>query len=170
LRFAYYINGEEGTGDPQEVQANSIFLILFGKTKAEFQQGSSNPQLASIFSSGISSGLSKFITEVLQSTGIIRSADIVLRQSETFGDWDLTQAEIRLRGEIAPLGVLWQYGGEVGDISRATFEINFPLGSLTSVEALRGLVVQIRRSVVQTQSLLSQQREYEIKVLYRYSW
>ena len=170
LRFAYYINGEEQTGDPQEVQANSIFLILFGKTKAEFQQGSSDPQLASIFSSGISSGLSKFITEVLQSTGIIRSADIVLRQSETFGDWDLTQAEIRLRGEIAPLGVLWQYGGEVGDISRATFEINFPLGSLTNVEALRGLVVQIRRSVVQTQSLLSQQREYEIKVLYRYSW
>ncbi len=170
LRFAYYINGEAQPGDPQEVQANSIFLILFGRTKDEFQQGSSDPQLMSVLSSGLSSGLSKFITTVLQSTGIVRSADIVFQQSDNLGSWDLAQAEIRLRGEIAPLGLLWQYGGEVGDISRATFEINFPLGSLTNVEALRGLVLQIRRSVIQAQSLLSQQREYEIKILYRYSW
>lgn len=174
VALTYSIDGVDAGGDSAKVQTDAIMMIVFGKRQEELFGGSGSGFSANdITSQGTSSFASKLLTDVLQGTGIIRSADIYFaNNAQSSGSaLDLSQARVKFSGEIAELGVMWQYGQDLGnfDLSSASFTIDVPLGAFLDVYALRSLVLEIGRTATVT-TWTRQQRDWEFKLGIRHTW
>jgi hypothetical protein len=171
LKMSYLLDNVPGVGDSVKIQNDAIMLLLFGKTQDEFAIGGG---LGTAITQNYSSSLaSRLLTDLLQGTGIVRSADIIFAGGRTGSVLDVQQARVQFTGEISNLGVLWQIGNDIGtNTPNTSFSIDIPFRSFLDQELFRNIVLQITRSAVNANSsvFMRQQREWEVKIGSRNSW
>ncbi|MCU0425111.1 MAG: translocation/assembly module TamB [Candidatus Kapabacteria bacterium] len=170
LKMGYLLDNVPGVGDSTKIQNDAIMLLLFGRTQDEFAIGSG---LGSVTQNTSSSLASRLLTDLLQGTGIVRSADISFGGGRTGLPLDLSQARVQVTGEIGDLGVLWQLANDFGSNNANTsFSIDIPFRNFLDQELFRNIVLQITRSAAVSNSsvFLRQQREWEVKIGSRNSW
>ena len=170
IKMSYTLDNVPGVGDSTKIQNDAIMLLLFGKTQDEFALGSG---LGEAITQNSSSLASRLLTDLLQGTGVVRSADIFFAGGRTGSPLDLQQARVQFTGEISNLGVLWQVANDLGTNNLNTsFSIDIPFRSFLDQELFRNIVLQITRSAVTSNSsvFLRQQREWEVKIGSRNSW
>ncbi|MCS6807715.1 MAG: translocation/assembly module TamB domain-containing protein, partial [Bacteroidota bacterium] len=172
LKMRYWLDNVPGVGDSTKIQNDAIMLLLFGRTQDEFALGTG---LGSVTQNTSSSLASRLLTDLLQGTGIVRSADILFSSgNRSGGTFDLSQARVQVTGEISNLGVLWQLANDFGSNTANTtsFSIDIPFRSFLDQELFRNIVLQITRSaaIANSSVFLRQQREWEIKIGSRNSW
>ncbi len=170
LKMNYLLDNVPGVGDSTKIQNDAIMLLLFGRTQDEFALGSGLGGVTQNYSSSLASRL---LTDLLQGTGVVRSADISFGGGRTGLPLDLSQARVQFTGEIGNLGVLWQVANDFGtNTPNTSFSIDIPFRSFLDQELFRNIVLQITRSSVMSNSsvFLRQQREWEVKIGSRNSW
>lgn len=170
LKMNYFLDNVPGVGDSNKIQNDAIMLLLFGRTQDEFAIGSG---LGGVTQNTSSSLASRLLTDLLQGTGIVRSADISFGGGRTGLPLDLSQARVQFTGEISNLGVLWQVANDFGtNTPNTSFSIDIPFRTFLDQELFRNIVLQITRSSVMSNSsvFLRQQREWEVKLGSRNSW
>ncbi|MBD1208751.1 MAG: translocation/assembly module TamB domain-containing protein [Ignavibacteria bacterium] len=171
LKMNYLVDNVPGVGDSTKIQNDAIMLLLFGRTQDEFALGSGLGGVTQNYSSSLASRL---LTDLLQGTGVVRSADISFGGGRTGGlPLDLSQARVQFTGEISNLGVLWQVANDFGtNTPNTSFSIDIPFRSFLDQELFRNIVLQITRSSAMSNSsvFLRQQREWEVKIGSRNSW
>jgi hypothetical protein len=170
VAVTYFIGDRPGVGDPIKVQNDAIMLMVFGKTQDELLLRTAVSEATTQTSS---SAASKMLTDLLQGTGIIRSADIYFASAQSGAPLNLAQARVQLTGEISDLGVVWQVGNDIGANAalNPSFTIDIPLRSFLNVDAFRNVMLQVNRSAININSALSrQQRELEIKLTVQNRW
>jgi hypothetical protein len=170
LKMSYLLDNVPGVGDSVKIQNDAIMLLLFGRTQDEFALGSGVGEAITQNSSSLASRL---LTDLLQGTGVVRSADIFFAGGRTGSLLDMQQARVQFTGEISNLGVLWQVANDIGTSTPNTsFSIDIPFRSFLDQELFRNIVLQITRSAVTSNSsvFLRQQREWEVKIGARNSW
>jgi hypothetical protein len=168
--MSYLLDNVPGVGDSVKIQNDAIMLLLFGRTQDEFALGSGVGEAITQNSSSLASRL---LTDLLQGTGVVRSADIFFAGGRTGSLLDMQQARVQFTGEISNLGVLWQVANDIGTSTPNTsFSIDIPFRSFLDQELFRNIVLQITRSAVTSNSsvFLRQQREWEVKIGARNSW
>ncbi|MCL5990967.1 MAG: translocation/assembly module TamB domain-containing protein [Bacteroidetes bacterium] len=158
IRFSYSINEHEAVGDTSKIREDAIFMLLFGKTKDEYFGSSSGGGFINLdIGSSASSAASSFLTQALQGTGVIQSADIDFSK----GSWE--QATLKLTAQF--LGTKWKVGGNVGDFSNNyEVSIEYPLPLLLDP------VIQLTRSLGTTNLTTKNQKVFEIKFKIGNSW
>jgi hypothetical protein len=170
LKMNYFLDNVPGVGDSNKIQNDAIMLLLFGRTQDEFAIGSG---LGGVTQNTSSSLASRLLTDLLQGTGVVRSADISFGGGRTGLPLDLSQARVQFTGEISNLGVLWQVANDFGtNTPNTSFSIDIPFRNFLDQELFRNIVLQISRSSVVSNSsvFLRQQREWEVKLGSRNSW
>ncbi len=170
LKMSYLLDNAPGVGDSVKIQNDAIMLLLFGRTQDEFALGSGVGEAITQNSSSLASRL---LTDLLQGTGVVRSADIFFAGGRTGSPLELQQARVQFTGEISNLGVLWQIGNDIGtNTPNTSFSIDIPFRSFLDQELFRNIVLQITRSAVTANSsvFMRQQREWEVKLGARNSW
>ncbi|TAE24466.1 MAG: hypothetical protein EAZ92_13275 [Candidatus Kapaibacterium sp.] len=170
LKMSYLLDNAPGVGDSVKIQNDAIMLLLFGRTQDEFAIGSGVGEAITQNSSSLASRL---LTDLLQGTGVVRSADIFFAGGRTGSPLELQQARVQFTGEISNLGVLWQIGNDIGtNTPNTSFSIDIPFRSFLDQELFRNIVLQITRSAVTANSsvFMRQQREWEVKLGARNSW
>lgn len=169
VKISYMIADRAGIGDSTKIQTDAIMLMLFGKTQDELliqrsPSGGVGISTGDIATQGGSSAASTILTEILQSVGTIRSADII------FDNNNRGAARVQLSGEIFGVGVQYASDLDVGNLN-PSFTIDLPLGAFFDVNALRNLVVQFTRSAnISNTNVSRQQREWELKFGWRTSF
>lgn len=169
VKFSYFIGDRPGVGDPAKIQNDAIMLMVVGKTQDELLLRTAVGEATTQTSSSVAS---KALTDILQGTGIIRSADIYFASAQNGTPLNLSQARVQLTGEISDLGVTWQVGNDIGSNAalNPSFTIDIPLRSLINVDAFRNVMLQVNRSAVNFNALSRQQREIEIKMTVQNRW
>jgi hypothetical protein len=169
VKFSYFIADRPGVGDPAKVQNDAIMLMVVGKTQDELLLRTAVSEATTQTSSSVAS---KALTDILQGTGIIRSADIYFASAQNGAPLNLSQARVQLTGEISDLGVTWQVGNDIGSNAalNPSFTIDIPLRSLVNVDAFRNVMLQVNRSAVNFNALSRQQRELEVKMTVQNRW
>ncbi len=170
LKMNYFVDNVPGVGDSTKIQNDAIMLLLFGRTQDEFAIGNGLGGVTQNYSSSLASRL---LTDLLQGTGIVRSADISFGGGRTGLPLDMSQARVQFTGEISNLGVLWQVANDFGtNTPNTSFSIDIPFRSFLDQELFRNIVLQITRSSAISNSsvFLRQQREWEVKIGSRNSW
>jgi hypothetical protein len=172
VKISYFIGNQPGLGDPVKVQSDAIMLMIFGRTQDELALQGIGRGVGEATVQGSSSAASKVLTDILQGTGIIRSADIYFSSSRTGNPLDLSQARVQLTGEISDLGVVWQASNDIGadNALNPSFTIDVPLRAFLNQELFRNIVLQVTRSVVNANVLTRQQRELEVKLSVQHRW
>ncbi len=169
VKISYMIADRAGTGDSTKIQTDAIMLMLFGKTQDELliqrnSAGGVGISTGDIAAQGGSSAASTILTEILQSVGTIRSADII------FDNNNRGAARVQLSGEIFGVGVQYASDLDVGNLN-PSFTIDLPLGAFFDINALRNLVVQFTRSAnISNANVSRQQKEWELKFGWRTSF
>lgn len=163
LQVSYSINGQEATGDKNEIQKQALSLLLTGQINQSGGSGLNNPNLVSeIGTSGISSFASKSLTDLLLGTGVIQSADVDFR-----GD-DLDEATVKLSGQL--FGVInWTIGGAVADLANNNeISINIPI---TEMDKVNWLFEFTKLTTLENQTQTDRDaKDWEIKVKLSGSW
>lgn len=170
LKMNYFVDNVPGVGDSTKIQNDAIMLLLFGRTQDELALGNGLGGVTQNYSSSLASRL---LTDLLQGTGIVRSADISFAGGRTGLPLDMSQARVQFTGEISNLGVLWQVANDFGtNTPNTSFSIDIPFRSFLDQELFRNIVLQITRSSALSNSsvFLRQQREWEVKIGSRNSW
>lgn len=170
VKMGYLLDNVPGVGDSTKIQNDAIMLLLFGRTQDELSFGNT---LGSVTQNTSSSLASRLLTDLLQGTGVVRSADISFGGGRSGLPLDLSQARVQVTGEISNLGVLWQLANDFGsNNSNTSFSIDIPFRSFLDQELFRNIVLQITRSAAVSNSsvFLRQQREWEVKIGSRNSW
>ncbi|TAL67110.1 MAG: hypothetical protein EPN82_16190 [Bacteroidetes bacterium] len=157
LRFSYVINDKEAAGDTSKIREDAILMLIWGKTKEELTGNFSSSFLNVDVGSSASAAASSFLTEALQGTGIIQSADIEFGK----GSWE--QATLKFSGQFA--GSKWKVGGNVGDFANNyEFSIEYPLPFVLDSVWLNNIVLQLTRSFNTTNLTTRNQKEFELKI------
>lgn len=177
VKINYFIGNTPGVGDAAKIQYDAIMLMVFGKRSDELQQnlGASSllgNSVSSVVTSQSSSVASKLLTDLLQGTGFIRSADVYFAGGgqNTSGLLDIAQARVQLTAEITR-GVFLQLGNEIrqGNALNPSFTIDIPLSTFTNLPILKDVLFQVTR-VANTSSFITQQRELEFKFTISNKW
>ncbi|MBI5323714.1 MAG: hypothetical protein HZB41_00255 [Ignavibacteriae bacterium] len=157
IRFSYSINNKEAAGDTSKIREDAIFMLITGKTKEELTSyGASTKDFIDLGNTQ-SAAASSFLTQALQGTGIIQSADI------DFGKGSWEQATIKLTGQL--YGTKWKIGGNVGDFANNNeFSIEYPLPLAFNS------VFQLTKSINNSTPSSRNQKEFEIKIKIGNSW
>lgn len=166
LRFDYTIDGQSATDDSSKVAQDAIFLLAFGRTKSEIEKGGvgSNFNLSEVSTSGSSALLSKLVSDALSGTGFISSADIFLPPSASAFD----RATLKMSGRF--LGMTWNFGGTMADLwNNNELSIEVPIGQVLPYN-VPNIILQLSRSSSLTQSILRNQKDWEIKLKYGSTW
>lgn len=166
IDFSYSINGEDVSGDSTQIAQDAMFLLLFGKTKAELTggSGSGGPSgLENIGTSGAAMGASFVVNEILSSIEYIESADI------DFEGGDFTNARLKLKGKLFG-DVRFEIGGTVADFaSNNEISIDAPLAELFGSDLMNiNLTISRSTSINTTPSI--DQKEWEVKFKFGGSW
>ncbi len=155
IKFSYTINDKEAVGDSSKIREDAILLLIFGKTKDELK-GNLMKGFIDVGSTA-SAAASSVLTEALQGTGVIQSADI------DFGKGTWEDATLKISGQI--YGTKWKIGGNVADFSNnSEFSIEYPLPLVLSP------VIQITRSINTSNPTTKNQKEFEFKIKIGNSW
>jgi hypothetical protein len=169
VTFSYSINEIEAVGDSSKIKEDALMLVLFGKTKDEMKAGGGSGGLfnesnvASVASTYASAGF----TNLLQSTGIIKSADIDF--GKNLGSNSLDKATIIFTGQF--FGGKWKAGGTVADLSTNNeISIEYPLSLLFNVPAFNNFVLQLSRSITTSAPTSRNQKDWEFKFKIGTSW
>jgi hypothetical protein len=175
LKMSYLVDNVPGVGDSTKIQNDAIMLLLLGRTQDELALGNGlvGNGLGGLTQNYSSSLASRLLTDLLQGTGIVRSADISFAGGRTGLPLDMSQARVQFTGEISNLGVLWQVANDFGtNTPNTSFSIDIPFRSFLDQELFRNIVLQITRSSAMSNSsvFLRQQREWEVKIGSRNSW
>ncbi|MFA6569946.1 MAG: hypothetical protein WCT77_01780 [Bacteroidota bacterium] len=173
VKFSYKINEEEATGDTSKIRENALMLLLFGKTKDDMAGGGGKFSLnmkdvGNTAYSTASAFASSALTDVLQGTGYIQSADIILGNDNSKST--LEGATVRLSGQIPMFkNAKWKVGGTVADItSNNEISIEYPLPLASDSKLFNNFVVQISRAL--NVSTSKNQKAWELKVKLGGSW
>jgi hypothetical protein len=119
--------------------------------------------VASVASTYASAGF----TNLLQSTGIIKSADIDF--GKNLGSNSLDKATIIFTGQF--FGGKWKAGGTVADLSTNNeISIEYPLSLLFNVPAFNNFVLQLSRSITTSAPTSRNQKDWEFKFKIGTSW
>ncbi|MFC2130627.1 translocation/assembly module TamB domain-containing protein [Bacteroidota bacterium] len=170
ISFGYSIRGKEATGDSSQINENALLLLAAGKTKAEWKDakpGDTDLLLPEALASSMASTMaSSALTDFVQSTGFIQSADIDIGTSLQ----SLEQARMKFSGEIK--GIRWTLGGTVADFaSNNEISIDFPLPFELDSDILNHIIFQLTKSTNSMQPSASRnQKDWEIKFKIGGSW
>lgn len=170
LAMNYVIDNVPGVGDSVKIQNDAIMLLLVGRTQEEFSLGGALGGVTRNYSSSLASRL---LTDLLQGTGVVRSADISFGGGRDGSQFNLSQARVQFTGEISNLGVLWQVANDFGtNTPNTSFSIDIPFRTFLDQELFRNIVLQITRTSALSNSsvFLRQQREWEVKIGSRNTW
>ncbi|MCX7736927.1 MAG: hypothetical protein N2319_09455 [Candidatus Kapabacteria bacterium] len=162
IKFDYVLDGNPAVGDSSIVSQDALFLLVMGKTKAEFESGSQKGifDFGELGSSGLSSYISKLTTELLQGTGVIQNAEINFAS----GSFELDKAELRLSGQLFG-NVTWRVGGTIADIAANNeFSIDIPLNFFQQTDILNNIAIQLTRATNLNQTISRNQKEWEVKI------
>ncbi len=169
VKITYFIGMTPGVGDPVKVQNDAIMLMVFGKRQEELQ--SLGKGLGEVATAQSSSVASKLLTDLLQGTGFIRSADVYFANAQNSASvLDLAQARVQLTTEIS--GVILQVGNEIrsDNAVNPSFTIDVPLSTFLNLAALKNVALQVTRSAINANALTRQQRDLEFKLSIMNKW
>ncbi len=165
MRFSYFIDGVEQTGDSTTINENALFLLMTGKTKQQlFESGSAESDIfRETFTSLLSTETSKALTDLLSGTEVIQSADI------NFEGGDFQTARLKLTGRLVG-DISWELGGTVADFANNnTFSIDVPLASLLNTNLLN-MNVQVSTTTNFSTTNSIDQKNWEIKIKVGGNW
>ncbi len=165
VNLTYSIDDIEATGDSTKISENALLLLAIGRTKEEMGQSESgsfdmSSATSSVASAATSAAVSTALTDFVQGTGFIKSADIDIGSSLT----DLDQAKMKFSGEIQ--GIRWTLGGTVAEFSgnnEITIDMPMPFW--------RNVILQITKATSSAPaSAARNQKDWEVKLRLRTSW
>lgn len=173
VKMTYYINGNEAPGmqnDPDKIRTNALLMTLFGRTREEMVSsggagggGGLGGAIDQGVNSAKSAAVSAFLTNALQG-GVIKNINIDFGGS---GATDFSQARLQVTGQL--FGANVTVGGSVADFTNnSSITLDLPLALMFNSDALRSFIAQFTRSANPGQNIIRQQKEWEIKVGYRY--
>lgn len=165
----YQIDNIDAVGDSAKVRSDAILLLLLGKTQDEFRTGiggGGQLNLTNELSSGFSGVASNQLSSLLQGTGVFTDAQIDF----VGGLQDWSSARLSLSGQLFG-NVSWRIGGTLGDVAaNSQFSVDIPLNVLGDYELLDNLMLQLTRTINTTSTTNRQQKDWEIKPGFRYSF
>lgn len=162
IRFTYFMDGQEATGDPKRIEEDALMLLLTGRTKTGSSMGGfGNIDLKdNIYTAG-QSLVSKSLTSMLLGTGI-QSVDVDLAGGA------MDETKLKFTGQLFG-NVSWTIGGTLADLksnNEVTIDWPIPVNS----KLLNNLILQITQSTnvntIQTQD----QKSWEVKLKFGKSW
>lgn len=168
VAISYDIDGIEATGDSAKIRGDALTLLMTGRTQDQLFSKSAGGgfNAANELSTSLSAAASQLFSGLLEGTGFIQSASI----NFDGGVQDVSQARLNLSGQLFG-DVAWRVGGTLNDISNNTeFSIDVPLSSITDLNILRNIMLQLTRSANPNAaaSLIRRPKEWEIKLGFRY--
>jgi len=170
ISFSYSIDGQEAQGDSSKINEDAILLLTLGKTKAELNPSSmtsgNSDFIGSTASSVASTMASSALTDFVQASGFIQSADIDIGNTVTNFD----QARMKLSGEIK--GIRWTLGGTVADFANNNeISIDIPLAVDLGIDWMNHFILQLTKASNTNQTSTSRsQKDWEIKLKLGGSW
>jgi hypothetical protein len=153
ITFSYSIDGDEKTGDSAQINEDALLLLMVGKTKSELNSSETgNIDYGAEATSIASSVASTALTDFVQSTGFIQSADIDIGTS--LQSWD--QARMKFSGEVK--GIRWTLGGSVAEFANNNeISIDIPL--------INNIVLQLTKITNSNQPTTTKtQKDWELKI------
>ncbi len=168
VAISYDIDGIEATGDSAKIRGDALTLLMTGRTQDQLFSKSAGGgfNAANELSTSLSAAASQLFSGLLEGTGFIQSASI----NFDGGVQDVSQARLNLSGQLFG-DVAWRVGGTLNDIANNTeFSIDVPLSSITDLNILRNIMLQLTRSANPNAaaSLIRRPKEWEIKLGFRY--
>ncbi|MFH1049842.1 MAG: hypothetical protein V1779_02800 [bacterium] len=167
ISFGYSIYNDIKTGDSSKINEDALLLLTLGKTKEELQNagGSGGVDYMASASSIASSMASSALTDFVQASSFIQSADIDIGSSLQ----NLDQARMKFSGDIK--GIKWTLGGTVSDFTNNNqISIDFPISSLSNIKWLN-MVLQLTKVTSSAQTTTTKnQKDWEIKLRVGGSW
>lgn len=169
--ITYQIAGNPATGDQAQIQADAIMLIVFGKTQSELLAGGTGGNLiGDLGQDAVTAGASALLSNILEGSGIIRTAEIDLAggQDGSGKTVDFARSRLRISGELFSA---LQYRLESdADMANTNFTLDLPIGAYFNNDILRNVVLELTRSANSVNTITNQQREWEIKLGWRWSF
>ncbi len=169
--MSYFINGNEAGGDPAQIQADAIMLIVLGRTQSELlASGGSSNLISSLSQDAVTASASAFLSNIFSgSGGIIRTAEIDLQGNEANNQTvDFSRSRLRFSGELSSF---LQYRIESdAEMANTNFTLDIPLGAYFDNDILRNLALEITRAANSVNTITTQQREWELKLGWRWSF
>lgn len=160
--MTYEIDNVSASGDPAQIQSDAIMLIAFGRTQAELLAGGSGNLLGNAGQDAVTLGASALLTNILEGSGIIRSAEIDFADDQSSGNaLDILRSRVRIVGDLSNVAQ-YRIESNVGTGS-TKFTIEIPLGALFDNESMRNLALEITRTTNAASATSTQQKEWEIK-------
>lgn len=162
VRFTYFIDDIEATGDPKKIEEDAILLLIAGRTKNSSGSSTTSPDmLQQSLNSGISNYGSQLLTDFLIKTGSIQSVDL------DFKGEGFDEAVVKFTGQTELFGgnVNWTIGGSLADFS-ANNEIilDVPLANYTENNFWRNFIFQFTRASHTNTTIQDQNaKNWEIK-------
>ncbi len=168
--ISYQLDGVEAVGDSAKVRSDAILLLLVGKTQDELGPkaagNSGQLKITNELSSGISGVASNQLSSLLQGTGVFTDAQIDF----VGGLQDISSARLSLSGQLFG-NVSWRIGGTLGDVSaNSQISVDIPLSILGDTDLLNNFVLQLTRTINATNTSGRQQKDWEFKPGFRYSF
>jgi hypothetical protein len=163
-------NGIEAVGDSAQIRSDALMKLIVGRTQQELfgrQGGIGTKGLGNEISNSLSAAASQLFSGLLEGTGLLTNATISLQE----GLADLSQARLNLSGQLFQ-DVAWRAAGTLGDLTgNYEFSVDVPLTILGDYEGLRNLLLQLTRASAPANAILTrQQKEWEMKVSWRYAF
>ncbi|MBK9246600.1 MAG: translocation/assembly module TamB domain-containing protein [Ignavibacteria bacterium] len=169
LGISYQIDGMDAAGDSAKVRSDAILMLLLGKTQDELRPGSGvggQLNLTNELSSGASGVVSSQLSSLIQGTGVFTDAQIDF----VGGVQDLSQARLNISGQLFG-NVSWRIGGTLGDVTaNSQFSVDIPLNILGDYELLNNFILQLTKTINANATTNRQQKDWEIKPGFRYSF
>jgi hypothetical protein len=166
INFNYIIDGKPAIGDSSTITQDAIFLLIFGKTKSELfaSEGLNTSDFTGDISrTGLSMYFSKFLSDLLGSSGFIQDTDIDFSS----GSWE--NATVKVSGQLG--GATWRIGGNVTDFYyNNEFSIEFPLPLILHPKFLNNIILQFTRSTNTASPTTKDQKEWEVRLKFGGSW
>lgn len=162
IKFTYYMDGLEATGDPKKIEEDALMLLLTGKTKTGSSMGGfGNIDLKDNFYSAGQSLVSQSLTSMLLGTGI-QSVDVDLAGGA------MDETKLKFTGQLFG-DVSWTIGGTLADLkSNNEISIDWPI-SIDS-EFLNNFILQITQSTNINTTQTRDQKSWEVKLKVGGSW
>lgn len=160
--MTYEIDNTKASGDPAQIQSDAIMLIAFGRTQTELLAGGGPNLLDNAGQDAVKLGASTFLTNLLEGSGIIRSAEIDFADDQSSGNtFDILRSRVRIAGDLSNVA---QYSIESNVGTGTTkFTVELPFGALLDSESMRNLALEITRTTNAASASSTQQKEWEIK-------
>jgi hypothetical protein len=176
IKFSYTVDGRPpGVANQDEIDANALSLLLFGRTKDELvsanggtgglgQQAIGATQ--QLLTGAVSSVSSTVLAELLGSSRFIRSIELDLGNRAS-GD----EARITVITQFGE--VIIRYSGQISSPTNSTITIDMPLANLFNLEALRNFATQFEVENSETSRAgfaSTESQAVRARIQYRYYW